>query len=151
MTQAEFIVDLNASRRLAFGMLKQYTQAKRDEHFVEELAGRIYMQAIEFNGMGEFRQFILQRARMVRNTMMRPEFTHTKVSAFGFAEDFDAAQTEHESIDWSAFSEDEAEMLKMKFIGGYSEESIGEKFGVTKQCINQRMQRVIEKAREVLA
>jgi len=150
MTHAEFIVDLTASRKLAFAFLKNLP-IHRDEHIVDTFANDVYMAAIAFNGFGEFRPYILQQARFLRGKLCAHAKTFEN-SISNIPAEYDAATQSEEDVKsmLEGLSAEHQSILFDRY-SGYTFEEIGEKHGFSKQRANMIYQEAIQQVREMQA
>ena len=89
MECVEFLADLNNARKLARKFLN--SKGNRDVDTLETLAGDIYLAATTFSGDGDFRGFIIQRAKWAMCKLFRK--VDKKVQALSDKFDVPAAES----------------------------------------------------------
>lgn len=146
MTQAEFVADMSAANKMAHAYLRGRTFHYRDSHIVETLANDLYMKALEFDGNGDFRAYICQMARFLRNNMGR---NHIRNDMNNIPEDFDTSINESESIDLSVLDSELRSYVEDR-LSGMNFREMGEKRGCSRQYAESQYSEALEVLRSEL-
>ena len=146
MECVEFLANLDNARKLARKFLN--SKGNRDVDTLETLAGDIYLAATEFNGAGDFKPFIIQRAKWAMCKLFRK--VDKKVQALSDKFDVPAAESVA-MVDVEEFmntlSGDEKRIAELS-AEGFSVRDIAEQvdIGVNQVCgiINRVKSKVLE-------